>query len=116
MSFMPYPESRPAYTDSGSYYTTSPSTLSSSAMSHTNEASHMPSGHPPIACTQLPPISTYVDRLVPSTSPLTHSSFASTLPPASYERDRERERDYRSALPTSPSAESRMKREILSQH
>ena len=117
MSFMPYPEARPTYTESGSYYTTSPSTLSSSAMSHTNEASHMQSGHPPIACTQLPPISTYVDRLVPSGSPLAHHpSFASTLPPASYERDRERDREYRSALPTPLSAEPRMKREILSQH
>lgn len=117
MSFMPYSDSRGGYADSASFYTTSPSTLSSSTMSHTTETplpTPVSSSHQPI--TQLPPISTYVDRLVPSISPHTHTSFIATYPPASYERDRERDRDYRSLLPTPLSAESRMKREILSQH
>lgn len=78
-----------------------------------------------INTTQLPPLgqlSSYADRIspmMPSASSLTHSSLTSTLPPASYERERERDnrdRDYRELPPTPLSAEPRInRRSILTQ-
>jgi hypothetical protein len=121
----------PGYGNSaGSYFGGPPE---SSPVSH--EPAPAPAHHP---FPQLPPlgqIATFADRLspmVPSTPPVTLSSFASTAPASSYERDRERDgclksggskewirhtaeagRDYHD-LPTPLSAESRMKRTILS--
>ncbi|KAF5342658.1 hypothetical protein D9611_001541 [Ephemerocybe angulata] len=111
MNFMHYTDSRAPYASSTSFYPTSGHP--SSNISHS--ASHPP---PPLSSgqqpsTQLPPISSYVDRLMPSSSPVNLSPFSATMAPSSYERDRERDREYRDLAPLS--AEPRMKRTLMSQ-
>ncbi|KAF9565221.1 hypothetical protein CPC08DRAFT_684180 [Agrocybe pediades] len=111
-------ENRNAYTGPASNFYSMPSPLSSS---HVLQPQQPPPQH--INTNQLPPLgqlSSYAGRLspmIPSASSLTHSSLSSTLTPASYERERERDRDFRELPPTPLSAEPRLasRRSILTQ-
>lgn len=113
LNFMHYTDSRTPYTSASSanYY---PASTNSTA-SHPNDP-HLPSltsSHQSLP--HLPPISQYGERLqaAPASSPLTLSSIAATMPAASYERDRDRDREYRDL--SQVSSESRLKRAVMSQ-
>ncbi|KAF8992845.1 hypothetical protein BDQ17DRAFT_1392769 [Cyathus striatus] len=110
--YTPAGDNRPPYSSSTSTFYSAPSPLSNSTLLQEQQA----------PTTQLPPlgqISAYVDRvpsMVQSASPISHSPLTSTFPAASFERERERDRDPRE-LPSTPlTAEPRhSRRSILSQ-
>lgn len=97
----------------GNNFYSVPSPLSNTHVLHPPQQQH-PSSSQHLSANQLPPLgqlSSYAERLSPS-----HSSMSSTLPAASYERERERERDYRELPPTPIAAEPRIasRRSIMS--
>ncbi|KAF8962756.1 hypothetical protein BDZ97DRAFT_1092582 [Flammula alnicola] len=120
-------DNRPPYSGTGSSFYSVPSPLSNPHVLHPPPQQQQQQQQQPqsqhMNTTQLPPLgqlSSYAGRLspmVPSASPASHSSLASTLPPASYERERERDRDFRELPPTPLSAEPRLggRRSILTQ-
>ncbi|KDR76327.1 hypothetical protein GALMADRAFT_247715 [Galerina marginata CBS 339.88] len=112
-------DNRPPYSATGSSFYSVPSPLSNTHVLHPPQHQHPPAQH--INTNQLPPLgqlSSYAGRMspmMPPGSPVSHSSLTSTMPPASYERDRERDREYRELPPTPLSAEPRLttRRSIL---
>ncbi|TFK72912.1 hypothetical protein BDN72DRAFT_869302 [Pluteus cervinus] len=109
MNFVHYaPGERQSYsTNSGSFYST-PSPLSNPPVLHHSN--------------QLPPLgqlTSYTDRLspmLPSASSSNHSPLTSTHPPASFERERDRDRELRDLPPAPLSAEPRpTRRSIITQ-
>ena len=100
MSFVHYSptavDSRPPFPGPGAPFYSVPSPLS-------NPPVQLEHHQAPHSNTQLPPLS-YVDRLSPmhsSGSPTSHSAVA-TMPPASFERDREKDRELRGPLSAEP--------------
>lgn len=117
MSFVHYspgPNSRQQYSTATNNFYSVPSPLSNPPVLNTpHETTH--STHEQHG-TQLPPlgqISSYSNRIspmLPAASSITHSPLTSTLPLASYERERDKDRE----LPPTPvSAEPRQPRSIL---
>ncbi|KAF8348816.1 hypothetical protein F5887DRAFT_1059806 [Amanita rubescens] len=117
MSFVHYspgPNSRQQYSTATNNFYSVPSPLSNPPVLNTpHETAH--STHEQHG-TQLPPlgqISSYTSRIspmLPAASSITHSPLTSTLPLASYERERDKDRE----LPPTPvSAEPRQPRSIL---
>jgi len=126
MSFVHYAPSgsdnRPPYSGpAGNNFYSAPSPLSNTHVLHPPQQQPPPSSQH-LNANQLPPLgqlSSYADRLspiLPSGSPISHSSMTSTLPAASYERERERGREYRELPPTPIPAEPRIasRRSIMS--
>ncbi|KAF8639423.1 hypothetical protein AX17_001513 [Amanita inopinata Kibby_2008] len=112
--YSPGTNGRQQYSTSTNTFYSIPSPLSNPpVLSAPHETGHQPHEHP------LPPlgqITSYTDRMspmLPSASSVTQSPLTSTLPPASYERERDRERE----LPPTPlSAEPRHPRRTLMTH
>lgn len=107
-------DSRPPYSNTGSNFYSVPSPLSHPHILHHHEQQHpvqQQAAPQHSTANQLPPLgqlSSYAGRLSPMVtpgSPVSHSSLTSTYPPASYERERERDRDARDLPPTPLSAE-----------
>lgn len=118
MSFVHYApggsDNRQPYSGpAGNNFYSVPSPLSTTHVLHPPQQQH-PSSSQHLSANQLPPLgqlSSYADRLSPA-----HSSMTTTLPAASYERERERDREYRELPPTPIPAEQRIasRRSIMS--
>ncbi|PFH53050.1 hypothetical protein AMATHDRAFT_73596 [Amanita thiersii Skay4041] len=114
--YSPGANGRQQYSTNTTAFYSVPSPLSNQpVLNPSNDTSQQPQSHN----NQLPPlgqISTYASRLspmLPSASPVAHSPLTSTLPPASYERERDRDRE----LPPTPlSAEPRHSRRSILTH
>ena len=113
-------DNRPPYSSpAGNNFYSVPSPLSNT---HPPQHQQHPSSSQHLSANQLPPLtqlSSYADRFSPipsSASPISHSSMTSTLPAASYEREKEREREYRELPSTTLSSEPRIasRRSIIS--
>ncbi|PPQ76479.1 hypothetical protein CVT26_012554 [Gymnopilus dilepis] len=134
MSFVHYApggsDSRPPYSSTSNNFYSVPSPLSHPHILHHHDQqqssmSQASAASQHSAVNQLPPLghlSSYAGRLspmMPPGSPVSHSSLTSTYPPASYERERDRDRDLREMPPTPLSAEAPRltnRRSILTQH
>lgn len=130
MSFVHYApggtDNRQSYSNSGSNFYSVPSPLSNTHVLHPPpQQQSLAQQQQHINTTQLPPLgqlSLYAGRqspMMPSASGISHSSLASSISPASYERERDpRDRDFRESLPLTPlSADGRLnnRRSILTQ-
>ncbi|KAF8199577.1 hypothetical protein BJ912DRAFT_1129641 [Pholiota molesta] len=119
---------RQAYPNAGNNFYSMPSPLSASHVLHPPPQQHQ--HQQPLSqhqhqqhmnTTQLPPLdqlSSYAGRSPMMPSSVSHSVLASTVAPASYERERDaRERDFRELPPTPLSADGRIgnRRSILTQ-
>ena len=114
MSFVHYSpgaDSRQPYSSNSSTFYSVPSPLSNPPVLHPQHGNQLP---------RLDHIPSYTDRVSPmhsSGSPISHSPLTSTVPPASFERERNRDRELRELPPTPVSAEPRhsSRRSILTQ-
>ncbi|KAF8896286.1 hypothetical protein BD779DRAFT_1433228 [Infundibulicybe gibba] len=115
--YSPGADNRPPYSNNnGSFYSV-PSPLSNPPVLHSQVHQHQ--HHHSNQLPRLGQIASYADRLSPmpsSASPVSHSPLASTALAASFERDKDRDRELRDLPPTPLSAEPRhARRSILTQ-